>query len=160
MTGTVDHKVEDALQMNALFLSTFLRVALQQTGAERGMACDADLKIIELVNMDQQDVLSDRFTGFETMKKAFRNGQAVITNNAVMDPALAPVTNTNFSNLKVVVVIPVQQSGAVYLDQPIRQGIFSKDIVDRLVMLADYAYSSDQLESSEDELNQLYAQIG
>lgn len=146
-------------QMSASFLSNFMRFSLQATGAERGLACDTDLSIIDQVNLDQADVMSDKFTGMETMRRALEEGKAIITNNAVMDPALAPVTNTNFSNLRVVVVIPLTNCGAIYLDQPIRRGIIAKDIVNKLASLGSYALENGYMELNEADLGALYQQM-
>ena len=145
--------------MSATFLSNFMRIALQKTSAERGLACDLEMGIMDMVNMEQSDVLSTRFTGMDNMRKALATGEAIITNNAVMDPALAPVTNTNFSNLRVVVVIPLADYGAVYVDQPIRRGIIAREIVNRLMLLANYVMENSLIESSTDQLDALYEEI-
>ena len=145
--------------MSAEFLSNFMQFSLQTTGADRGLACDTELSIIAQANLDQVDVMDEKFTGFETMRRAFTEGAPVITNNAVMDASLAPQTNTNFSNLRVVVVIPLMNCGAIYLDQPIRRGIISKIIVNKLFTLGNHILENDQLDISEEGLSQLYAQM-
>jgi hypothetical protein len=145
--------------MTDSFLSAFMHLAKQKTGAERGLALNNELAIVDLVNLEQVDVMSAKFTGLETARQAMESGEAIITNNAVLDPARAPVTNTSFSNLKVVVVIPVPGYGAVYLDQPIKRGIFSKEIVDRLAWVAAQAIQLDQTGSSAGQLDALYQQL-
>jgi hypothetical protein len=145
--------------MSGNFLSNFMRFALQTTGAERGLACDLELSIVDQVNIQQADIMSQHFTGLETMRRALEDGESIITNNAVMDPALAPVTNTNFSNLRVVVVIPLLNYGAIYLDQSIRRGIIAKEIVDRLTIVGNTALENNLFEISEAELWELYHQI-
>lgn len=146
--------------MSTTFLSNFMRLALQYTGAERGMACDAELAIVDTLNLEQVDLLSDNFMGIETLRRAYEKGEPIITNNAVMDPAMAPNTNTNFTNLRVIVVIPALPYGGIYVDQPIRRGIISKEIVNRLMMLASYAIENEYTEISEAQLGQLYEQMG
>jgi hypothetical protein len=145
--------------MSASFLSNFMRFALQKTGAERGLACDLELSIVAQVNIEQADIMSEKFTGIETMRRALENGESIITNNAVMDPSLAPVTNTNFSNLRVVVVIPLLNFGAIYLDQSIRRGIIAKEVVQKLTTLGNYALENGHTEISETELGELYQQM-
>jgi hypothetical protein len=146
--------------MSANFLSNFMRVALQTTGAERGLAVDTRLSIIDMYEIDQAEILSDDFQGLQILRHALDTGQPVITNNAVVDPALAPVTNTNFSNLRVIVVIPVIGHGGVYLDQSIRLGIIPKETVERLMGLANHAIQHDQMNSTEAQLSDLYQRMG
>ncbi len=146
--------------MSASFLSNFMRFTLETTGAERGLACDTELEIVDQVNIEQADIMSERFTGIETMRRALQSGESVITNNAVMDPSLAPVTNTNFSNLRVIVVIPLVGYGAVYVDQSIRQGIIAKEVVDKLTILGNHILENGQTDVDELELSNLYQQMG
>jgi hypothetical protein len=146
--------------MSTTFLSNFMRLARDITGAERAMATDGDLSILATVNLEQADVMSPQFNGIEIIRQALDDGEPIITNNAVIDPRRAPVTNTNFSNLRVVVVIPVEEYGAVYLDQHIRRGVIPKDVVDRLWLLAERVADSGKMERTEDELHTLYQQMG
>jgi hypothetical protein len=145
--------------MSASFISNFMHFSLQATGAERGLACDTELSIVDQANLDQADVMSDKFTGFASMQRALEQGEPIITNNAVMDPAMAPVTNTNFSNLRIVVVIPLINCGAIYLDQPIRRGIIPKPVVNKLFNLGNYLLENNQADISEDGLIELYEQM-
>ena len=146
--------------MSSAFLSNFMRLALQQTGAERALAADSDLAIIDMINLDQADIMDDTFYGIETIRQALDSGEAIVTNNAVTNVSNAPLTNTNFSNLRVVVVIPIADYGAVYLDQSIRNGVIPKETIDRLVAVSDYYADSDELEASEEELMEVYHQMG
>jgi hypothetical protein len=145
--------------MSASFLSNFMRFTLETTGAERGLACDSDLAIVDQVNIEQADILSERFTGIETMRRALQDGESIITNNAVMDPSMAPVTNTNFSNLRVIVVIPLVGYGAVYVDQSIRKGIIAKEVVEKLTTLGNTILENGQADDDL-ELSSLYQQMG
>lgn len=135
-----------------------MRLALQKTGAERALAAADDLSIVATQNLEQADLMSSQFTGIEVIRRALDNGEPIITNNAVMDPNLAPVTNTNFSNLRVVVVIPVEEYGAIYLDQHIRRGVIPRDVVLRLWTLAIQLVDSGQMDISEADLDALYQQ--
>lgn len=146
--------------MSATFLSNFMRLAQHETGAERAMAADGDLSILATLNLEQADLMSPQFNGIEVIRQALDDGEPIITNNAVIDPRRAPVTNTNFSNLRVVVVIPVEEYGAIYLDQHIRRGVIPKELVNRLWLLAGHVVDSGEMERSLDELQALYQQIG
>src|SRR5512145_423782 len=144
--------------MSGNFLTNFMRLALQKTGAERALAAAGDLSIVATQNLEQADLMSSQFTGIEVIRRALDNGEPIITNNAVMDPNLAPVTNTNFSNLRVVVVIPVEEYGAIYLDQHIRRGVIPRDVVRRLWSLAMQLAANGQMDISEEDLDALYQQ--
>jgi hypothetical protein len=136
-----------------------MRLALEKTGAERALVTDNELAIVDMVNLEQADIMSETFTGIEIMRQALETGEAIITNNAVSSVSNAPLTNTSFSNLRVVVVIPIAEVGAVYLDQPIRSGIIPKETIDRLVAVGLFI-ADDENERSETELSQLYQQVG
>ncbi len=135
-----------------------MRLALQKTGADRAMATDGNLSIVATINLEQADLLSSQFAGIEAIRQALDEGEPIITNNAVMDPTRAPVTNTNFSNLRVVVVIPVEEYGAVYLDQHIRKGVIPKEVVNRLWMVAGWVVNKQQMDIGPDELEAVYEQ--
>jgi hypothetical protein len=145
--------------MNKVFLSNFLQVAYQQTRAERALAVDGDLSIIATINLSQADLLSERFNGIEIIRAALDDGQPVISNNIIMDPSEAPNTNTSFADLRLVVAIPIQEYGAIYLDQPLRKGVISREAVRRLHALAEQVVDSDQMEMDEAALTALYEQV-
>jgi hypothetical protein len=145
--------------MSAAFLVNLMRIALHTTGAERALAVDSQMGVVDTINLDQTDINSEKFTGFESIREALAKGAPIITNNAVMDASRAPVTNTSFSNLRVVVVIPVEGLGAIYLDQPIRRGMIAKEIVNRLMVLGQQAVHDGQIAASESDLQALYGRI-
>lgn len=145
--------------MSETFLSNFMVVALHITGAERALVVDSDLTIVDMVNLEQADVLADNFIGIDVIRRALESGDTIVTNNAVSDIANAPNTNTNFSNLRLIVVIPAGGYGAVYLDQPMRQGVIPKDTINRLMLLGEQIARSGQLEISAEEMGDQYQQI-
>jgi len=145
--------------MSETFLSNFMHVALHITGAERALVVDHDLTIIDMVNLEQSDVLADNFIGIDVIRRALDSGEAIVTNNAVSDISNAPNTNTNFSNLRLVVAIPAGGVGAVYLDQPMRLGVIPKDKINRLMALGEHLAQNGQLEISANEMGDLYQQI-
>ncbi len=144
------------ISMNTSLLTSLMQIAIQQTGADRAMVCDTHLAIVGSVNLDQAEILSEHLT--DVVQKAITSGQPVITNNAVRDVASAPLTKTNFDNLRGVVVIPVVGIGALYLDRPLKQGIIAKSTVNRLMKVAEQAAKEDQTETTADKLGELYQQ--
>jgi hypothetical protein len=158
MASLADEKGE-AFSMSETFLSNFMHVTFQITGAERALVVDRDLKIIDMLNLEQSDVLADNFIGIDVIQRSLNTGESIVTNNAVADMSSAPNTNTNFSNLRLIVVIPAAGNGAVYLDQLMRKGVIPKDMVNRLMALGEHIAQSGQLEISADEMANLYQQI-
>ena len=112
--------------MSDSFLSTFMQVAKEITRAERCMSVTPDLSVVEIDNLDVNVLESDEFQELATncLSKALETNSAVLTNNIITDPSQAPVTNTNFTDLRVIVAIPIKGTGAIYLDQHIRNGMF------------------------------------
>ena len=141
--------------MTTSLLASFMQIAIQQTGADRAMVCDAHLAVVGSVNLEQADILSEHLT--DVVQKAIASGQPVITNNAVKDASSAPVTKTNFDNLRGIVVIPVVGVGALYLDKPLKKGIIAKDKVNRLMKVAEEAVKAGQ--TTADHLDELYQQL-
>ncbi|MEP6988549.1 MAG: hypothetical protein ABI970_23305 [Chloroflexota bacterium] len=141
---------------NTSLLASFMQIAIQQTGADRAMVCDTHLAVVGSVNLEQTDILSEHLT--EVVQKAITSGQPVITNNAVKDAANAPLTKTNFDNLRGIVVIPVVGVGALYLDRPLKQGIIAKNTVLRLMKVGEQAAKDGQTETTADKLGELYQQ--
>ena len=141
---------------NTSLLASLMQIAIQQTGADRAMVCDTHLAVVGSVNLEQAEILSERLT--DVVQKAITTGQPVITNNAVRDAANAPLTKTNFDNLRGVVVIPVVGVGALYLDRPLKQGIIAKNTVLRLMKVAEQAAKGDHTETTADKLGELYQQ--
>lgn len=147
--------------MSDSFLSTFMQVAKQITHAERCMSVTPDLSVVEIHNLDADILQSDEFQEIATkcLSKAIETNVAVLTNNIITDPSQAPVTNTNFSDLRVIVAIPVKGSGAIYLDQHIRNGMFQRETIERLNRLASQVVASgDDLPNAE-ELHKIYEQM-
>lgn len=120
--------------MSDIFLTRFLNVALQVTQADRGTAVDRDMVVHSAVNILDHNPDEPNFTVFarSQLARAIDDGQTIITNNIITDPRLAPKTNTALANLRFVVVIPVKDFGAVYLDRLIRHGIIPRDIIEKL----------------------------
>lgn len=115
-------------------LRHLLEATVQITGAERGLAVDANHAVVHALNFEQEVTADAEFWGFvvQAFEQAAQAGQPMLTNNVITDPNLAPTTNTNFSNLRVVLVMPVQNQGYLYIDQPIKRGAFTREQIERL----------------------------
>jgi hypothetical protein len=143
------------------FLSKVMRVAKQITRAERGMVVDHQLNVVEVLNIPQ-DVLASKY--FEDVAHlhitaALKHNEYIITTNLISDPSQAPVTNTSFNDLRVVVVMPVSDVGAIYLDQHIRYGVIPRPTIDRLMRMMHAAREQALEHADEDELTELYKQL-
>lgn len=147
--------------MSDVFLTRLLRVAWQITQAERGLAVDNDLNIVETLHFDEDPTSDKSFMDFATdwLQRAIESGQTIITNNIITDPSDAPTTNTNFANLRVVVVIPAKDQGAIYLDQHIRNGIIQRDIIDRINQMLDGLKAGDYESVSEQHMLEAYDRL-
>lgn len=147
--------------MSDNFLSKLMRVAKQITRAERAMAVDLELNILDTLNLDPTVISSNHFreVAMKSLRSAIERNESIITNNIITDPAQAPVTNTNFTDLRVVVVIPVQAHGAVYLDQHIRYGIIPRQTIEKLARLVAQVLEDEPAEHDEEDLTALYQQM-
>ncbi|NWF70629.1 MAG: hypothetical protein HXY40_16205 [Chloroflexi bacterium] len=147
--------------MSDHFLSALMRTAKDITQAERALAVDVDLNVLETLNLDTPTLNSAHFQEVATgaLRRGLDNNEAIITNNIITDPAQAPVTNTNFTDLRVVVVIPVKGRGAVYLDQHIRHGIIPRQTIDKLMRLVRQVMSSAESEPGAEALHTMYQQM-
>lgn len=125
--------------MSADLLTDFMYLVLDVTGAERGMAIDADMSVCAAANLEASEIESKKFNDLavRTLHDAMSRNEAIITNNIITDPSEAPTTNTNFADLRVVVTIPLPNHGAVYVDQHIRNGVIARESIDRLHRLGN-----------------------
>jgi hypothetical protein len=147
--------------MSDHLLSKLMRVAKQITRAERAMAVDIDLNVLDTLNIDPTVLNAAHFheVAMASLRRAIDRNESIITNNIITDPAQAPVTNTNFTDLRVVVVLPVMEHGAVYLDQHIRYGIIPRPTIDKLMRLVKQVLESPMDEHNEEDLTALYQQM-
>ncbi|MEZ4668837.1 MAG: hypothetical protein R3E39_13090 [Anaerolineae bacterium] len=152
-----NHEQQGWQLMNASLLTNLMQLAMQQTGADRAVACDNNLAVIAAVNLDQEELLAEQLTNL--LRVAIAKGEAVVANNAVKEAADAPHTKTSYDNLRGIVIIPVPGQGAVYLDRPLKQGIIAKSVVNKLVKLARQSAQNNQTEPTESQLKEMYQQI-
>jgi hypothetical protein len=146
--------------MSAEFLGKFLRISKDIVRADRGMAVDHDLNVVTTFNLSQDVMNSPRFqeSAEKALHKAFEDEQVTLTNNIISDPSQAPTTNTNFADLRAVVVIPLGNHGAVYLDQPIR-GMVSRETIERLRRFTQHILEEGLEDASETQLAEWYEQM-
>lgn len=144
--------------MSDSILSVVMRVAKQITNAERGMSVTSDLTVIDIEDMPIEIMEDEAFqeVALKALSQAIDSKQSVLTNNIITDPAQAPVTNTNFTDLRVIVAIPVDGEGAVYLDQHIRNGMFQRDTIEKLNRMVATAVDDGDLTVNDDQLRQIY----
>jgi hypothetical protein len=147
--------------MSRIFLENFMYAARKITSAECSLAVDAQLRPLVYVDPERDDADPAALGQFaiDCLRQAMTTGEAIITNNVITDPSEAPTTNTSFTDLKVVVALPVAHLGAIYLDRHIRKGIIPKQMVDRLMRLISHSLGEQREDSSEAELIELYEQI-
>ncbi len=147
--------------MSDNLLSKLMRVAKQITRAERAMAVDTELNVLDTLNLDPAVMNTAHFrdVAIASLRRALERNESIITNNIITDPAQAPVTNTNFTDLRVVVVLPVIEHGAIYLDQHIRYGIIPRQTIDKLMRLVKQVLEDQAEEHNEEDLTALYQQM-
>ncbi|GAB1420087.1 hypothetical protein MASR2M15_01650 [Anaerolineales bacterium] len=125
--------------MNYDFLSAFLQLAQQVTQAERGFVVDSQLVVVDRIAFELEDLKDDIFLQFALtpLRQALDLAKPIVTNNIITDPSKAPQTNTNFSELRIIVGIPLKQIGAVYLEKHIRHGIIPRPTLESIIHLAN-----------------------
>jgi len=139
--------------MSEAFLREWMEMARRVSGAERACAATPDLRIYALSALDESALKAPSFAEFvtETLRSALRQGQPVFTNNLIRDMAQAPTTNTNLSDMRFVVAIPLAEVGVIYLDQPIRMGVISRELVHKLHAFGLRAVADEALSSASSE---------
>lgn len=143
------------------FVTTFMRFAQSKTYAERGLALDAAMNICDSHNLPEKVLSDHNFVEMteEAVQEAFAEGKAVLTNN-LMRQVVSPLqTNEHFPALRLALVIPLGEHGAVYLDKLVRSGVFDRDDVDRLDRLVQQTQAANRTDYTEDELDALYNQL-
>lgn len=135
--------------MSDAFAVRFMQLALQITQSERGLAVNRQLQVLGVAGMEDYEVQDADFTGFQNIQRAFQdNNPPLIANSVILDPNNAPVTNTNFSQLRLVVVFVLGDEGAAYVDRHIRSGVIDRDLAARLQTFADHLLANNQTDMS------------
>ncbi len=143
--------------MSHNFAKAFMHFAVQITGAERAMAVTPDGTVLDAHGLSEETLQSEGFTGFRNIQQATETGEAPhVTNNMVLDPEAAPSTNTNFANLRLVVVFTLGDEGFVYVDQHVRSGVIEQDTADRLQQLASNWLNAGETAITAEEMAAQY----
>lgn len=144
--------------MSVKFLSQFVEVARRISGAERAFAITPDGQVCAYSQMDDSPFSQAPFRDFalETLRSAYQKNQPIFTNNLIQDMAQAPTTNTNLGEMRFVVALPIQEVGAIYLDQPIRNGVIARDKVERLHAFALRALAGELADLAADDLERAF----
>lgn len=117
------------------FLSNFMQFALEMTQSTRSVALNSAFEWVDRANVDDKTLQNAKFAELaqHVTREAVALNAPVITNNIITDPSLAPVTNTSFTDLRLVVAIPLQGVGVIYLDRPIKLGVIQRELIERLM---------------------------
>ena len=143
--------------MSETLLENIMDAAREITGAEQSKAVDSDLKVVKSVNEYARAPKLQAYID-SNLRRAMDKNEAIITNNVITDPAEAPSTNTSFSDLRIIVAMPVAGHGAVYLEKHIRDGMIERETIDKLMrMVADLLDSGEQTPDSETLIRQFNA---
>ncbi|MEQ8672819.1 MAG: hypothetical protein RLP44_26390 [Aggregatilineales bacterium] len=147
--------------MDNNFLENLLTAVIEITDAERGLAVSEDLTVQRINNIDETVLDSSEFMDFANscMQQALDTQNAVVTNNIITDISDAPTTNTNFSNLRVIVALPIKGHGAIYVDQHIRNGVISKEVTDKVMQLVNRLLDDQQLHFTAEQIVRLYHKL-
>lgn len=147
--------------MDEVYLEQFMNVAKDVTQAERGLVVDSDINIIKTNNIDPSTIDSEEFKAFAmpNLQQAISRGEAIIANNVIADLSEAPTTNTNFANLRIAVALPIVGHGAIYLDRRVRDGVITKQTIDKLMKLAQHIKDQEFKVQTQDDLYRLYQDI-
>ena len=143
------------------FLSNFMRAAQAVTRAERCVALDKDKAVLDRINVSDDVLENERFGKLlhNSVEEAITTAEAVITNNLITDPEQAPQTNVHLHDLRMVVAIPLADYGAVYLDQHIRQGVFERNMIEKLTVLGRTLIAEDKMNLSSEDFVALYRKL-
>ncbi|MDQ7035883.1 MAG: hypothetical protein Q9P01_13935 [Anaerolineae bacterium] len=125
------------------------------------MAFDTDLKMLDSLNITDEDMEKQRFADLVSLwvEQAIEDSKAVIANNLITDSSKAPKTNIHLKDLRMVVAIPIEGYGAIYLDQAIRKGVFERVVVDKITQLANHLAQSGETGLSEDDMIEMYNEM-
>jgi len=127
-----------------LVMDTLIRL----TGAERGclmLQAEGDELVIEAArNFDQESLeASDLEVSHTVVQQAIKTGEPVLTTNALLDPRFSGEASIIGYHLRSITCMPLRARGtvigALYLDNHIQEGVFSKDDLPTLTTFANQA---------------------
>ncbi len=141
--------------MNESFLLNFMRAALDITQVERAFAVDTELGVLGTININLEEIDSGYL---KCARQALEENKTIISDSYTIATGSADAPNTNHSipQIRSVVFIPIQSQGAICLDQSVRNGVISKEAVDKLTHLAAYMVEQQQTDLDEAHMAALY----
>ena len=147
--------------MSDTFLPNLMRAVHRITSAARCLALDSELNIQTSVGVTDEELVDTSFLSVvkTSVQQALADNQPVLTNNLITDPTDAPHTNTHLSGLRVIIAVPVENHGAIYLDQSVRDGVFERDTMDNLMALINHLISNEKLHLEHDAMAELYGSV-
>lgn len=153
--------LKDLSGMSDTFLSNLMRAAHQITGATRCLAIDTDITILDTIGIDDDERKDPNFIAIveASVKDAIAKGESVLSNNLITSPEQAPHTNTHLSGLRVILALPVQEYGAIYLDQSVRDGVFDRETIDQLTSLIAHLLNGGKLDLADGDIAALYGTV-
>lgn len=147
--------------MSIGFLNNFMHFAYTTTDSERAIALDLEMNIHDSVNVDDALLQKEDFADLlrSSIDEAINTDDIVVTNNLITDPEDAPKTNVHLHELRMVVALSLQGYGAIYLDKRIRQGIYPRDLVERLHDFARYLIENNKTDLTTTEFDSLFEDV-
>ncbi len=160
-------------------LNKVMGALISLTGAERGCLMLAEenghLDMRAARNLDQQSASpSDLELSLTVVQRVIRDGQIVLTTNAQIDPRFSAQESIVAYHLRSIVCVPLtvrgRVIGAIYLDNRLREGVFSEEILPLLNAFANqaavaienarlYTMTDHALAERLQELTVLYEQV-
>jgi hypothetical protein len=146
--------------MSKELIVAFLEAAIDVCGCQRGLAVDDQMNILTTINLSEEVRQTARFNILMSVavRKSIDSNEAVITNNVVTSVDQAPLTNTSFSDLRMVVAIPLEGMGAIYMDKSVKQGVIPRPMVDTLYDIAQDLVKVPPLEANKEAIIAQYKQ--
>lgn len=95
-------------------------------------------------NLAKQEIQTDLYTfSLSAVRRALQTGEAVVTDNALLDPLFREARSVHLRQLKSLVALPVKGKeeilGVFYLDHRFEEGLFEGDLLEVLKAFASVA---------------------
>jgi transcriptional regulator with GAF, ATPase, and Fis domain len=148
-------------------LHFLLESAVSLTGARRGFLLLLRGEAIEFegaTSLDRGDISAPaRELSHSIVKRAFESGRAILTTNARSDPSLSDLPSVEDLDLRSVACVPFRAEegieGALYVDNPIREGAFTDRTIELLDALADQAAMALATLRRQEEIERLHEEL-
>ncbi len=162
----INKQLAMATDMRGL-LDTIMDVATETTGAERGfliLVDDGKIAFQTARNFRREEVAKPELQVSRTLvTRVMKSGQAVLTDNATEDQRFAEFESVERLELKSIVSVPFRLGdvvmGALYLDNPARNGQFGPGDLQFLTALGDQAALAIRNLRHSQQMQQLNEQL-